>query len=273
MKNFNINRFFQTLKWMIIDNKQKLMLWTAGSTVGVFLLQFFFFYVSPHSTEFQYRQTTEMVMSVCAFFVMLAVLIAVSGLFGEYATKQRRCLLLMLPASNLEKFLSAIVYSSIVSVACILLAFVLGDTLRMLTMALFFHLPLYSGIGTFFSTIFSVDLSGAPISVWELVLFMILVNVLIHATYTLGGTLFRKWPFIITAVIQYVVLMLLVVFVAFLHRNFDISIPMRLIEMVNSHLLFYIACFFLAAVSALFYWLSYRIFCRMQIIGHKWVNV
>lgn len=272
MKNFDMNRFFQTLKWIIMENRQKLMLWTAGSTLGIFLLELFFYYMtSPKGAE-NYQQTTMVVAGVCAFFIGLAIMISVAGLFSEFTTKQRRVSLLMLPASNLEKFLSAVIYASVVSVACILLAFIVGDTLRMLTLSLFFHQPMCSAAGSLFTQVFHVEVNGITMGYWQLFLMQVLSLVLLHSTFTLGGSLFRKWPFLITAVIQIVLAMVFGMFMMFLSRNFDFELPMNLIEHYGKWM-FYAYLLFLAAVSALFYWLSYRIFTRMQVISRKWVNV
>lgn len=274
MKSFDMQRFLKTLKWIIIENKHKLTLWTAASTLGVFLLEMFFFYMnSPFTDSESYWKVVMVVVGTCSFFITLAALISVSGLFSEFSTKQRRVSLLMLPASNLEKFLSAVIYSSVVSVACILLAFAVGDTLRMLTYTLFFHQPLYSGVGEMARDLFAMSHNTISMGYWQLMLLEVLAPIFFHATYILGGSLFRKWPFLLITTVQIVVTMLGSMLMMFFFRHFDFSFVENFLNETTGKILYYVFCLLLATVSALFYWLSYRIFCRMQVIGRKWVNV
>ena len=151
MKRFDINRFFRTLRWLITENKQKLMLWTSGSAVGVFLMQMFFYMMIRNSQE-PYMNYIAMVMGFCFFFVILASMISISGLFSDLNTKQRRIAFFSLPAANLEKYLALVVYVGVVNVACIFLAYVVGDTLRMFTVSLIDKYELVSSVPMFSSS-------------------------------------------------------------------------------------------------------------------------
>ena len=53
-----------------------------------------------------------------------------STIVSSVNEKRKRQAFLMIPSTNIEKFLSLLVYTSVICVACVFLAFVLGDCLR-----------------------------------------------------------------------------------------------------------------------------------------------
>ena len=66
----------------------------------------------------------------CALFILVSLIMA-STIVSSVNEKRKRQAFLMMPSTNLEKFLSLLVYTSVICVACVFLAFVLGDCLRM----------------------------------------------------------------------------------------------------------------------------------------------
>jgi hypothetical protein len=100
----------------------------VGSIVGVFvgemiLLRLANLY-SPFIMLNQYGQ-------VGAALFALVSLILVSTILSSVNEKRKREAFLMLPSSNLEKFLALMTYTSVVCVLGVFLTFVLGDSLRM----------------------------------------------------------------------------------------------------------------------------------------------
>ena len=65
-----------------------------------------------------------------ALFVLVSLIMA-STIVSSVNEKRKRQAFLMMPSTNLEKYLSLLVYTSVICVACISLALVLGDCLRM----------------------------------------------------------------------------------------------------------------------------------------------
>ena len=63
-------------------------------------------------------------------FVLVSLIMA-STIVSSVNEKRKRQAFLMMPSTNLEKYLSLLVYTSVICVACISLALVLGDCLRM----------------------------------------------------------------------------------------------------------------------------------------------
>jgi hypothetical protein len=96
---------------------------------------------------------------------------------------------------------------------------------------------------------------------------------LIHAAYILGGTLFRKQQFVLTT-IAIVIIGYIMVFtwhspVIDNANLFDLDEKGKSVP----NAWFYVVSIGGYLLTALCYWLSYKIFCRMQVINNKWLNV
>ena len=78
-----------------------------------------------------------------------------------------------------------------------------------------------------------------------------------HSVYTLGGTVFRKSAWIITS------LLLLVLGIILMWSKFEVSLMADGVIIILIFLVF----------AGLNYFMSYKIFCRMQLINNKWINL
>ena len=127
MNSFSFNRFGKTLRWVIAVNFHTLLMWTIGSVVAVFVGELM-------TAEIRNLHAYEMVFLFgtmgSALFILVSLIMA-STIVSSVNEKRKRQAFLMMPSTNLEKFLSLLVYTSVICVACVLLAFVLGDCLRM----------------------------------------------------------------------------------------------------------------------------------------------
>ena len=127
MNSFSFNRFGKTLRWVMAVNFRTLLMWTIGSVVAVFVGELM-------TAEMGHYSAYEMVYKFgtmgSALFILVSLIMA-STIVSSVNEKCKRQAFLMMPSTNLEKFLSLLVYTSVICVACVLLAFVLGDCLRM----------------------------------------------------------------------------------------------------------------------------------------------
>ena len=127
MNSFSFNRFGKTLRWVMAVNFRTLLMWTIGSVVAVFVGELM-------TAEMGHYSAYEMVYKFgtmgSALFILVSLIMA-STIVSSVNEKRKRQAFLMIPSTNLEKFLSLLVYTSVICVACVLLAFVLGDCLRM----------------------------------------------------------------------------------------------------------------------------------------------
>jgi hypothetical protein len=102
----------------------------------------------------------------------------------------------------------------------------------------------------------------------------------IHSLYIVGGTLFRRQQFLFTSGTIVVVGILLIMLLNQIDWNsihFDFITgtwdEKTLTYTQIFHPSFYIINSVLMLLIAFHYWVSYKLFCRMQVINNKWLNV
>ena len=295
MNGFNINRFGKTLRWVVSVNFRKLLLWFAGSVLAVFLGEVLFKVTNPYGIPL------DMLRDISQFLTMILILVSLimaSSIVSSINEKRKREAFLMLPASNLEKFLSLLVYSTVICIAVAFLAIVLGDALRMFSYwaAGYQGMP-YEGESYYYSVksdeygeVFwwssvipmliknitpNIALS-APLPVdfvvvqWAFIIGMILW---VHSTYILGGTLLRKYSFVGTSVFvilldTLIIRLIIASGMTMFHTQWDNG---ELIE-YEIGVVSWIIAFVSPILSALNYWASFRIFKGFQLITNKWTN-
>ena len=295
MNGFNINRFGKTLRWVVSVNFRKLLLWFAGSVLAVFLGEIVFQAMNP------YGDPDSMLRDFSQFLTMILILVSLimaSSIVSSINEKRKREAFLMLPASNLEKFLSLLVYSTVICIAVAFLAIVLGDALRMFSYwaAGYQGMP-YEGESYYYSVksdeygeVFwwssvipmliknitpNIALS-APLPVdfvvvqWAFIIGMILW---VHSTYILGGTLLHKYSFVGTSVFvilldTLIIRLIIASGMTMFHTQWDNG---ELIE-YEIGVVSWIIAFVSPILSALNYWASFQIFKRFELITNKWMN-
>lgn len=298
MKRFNINRFGKTLRWVVSVNFRKLLLWFAGSVLAVFLGEIIFNVMNP------YVNPQLMLRDFSQFLTMILILVSVimvSSIVSSINEKRKREAFLMLPASNLEKFLSLVIYSTFVCIAAAFLAIVLGDSLRMLAYWAVDYKGMPYADGTYHTSVTN-DLTGETLYWWSSSIPMMLENMTpnildesikeypldfvivqlmviyggflwIHSLYTLGGTLLRKYTFVGTSVIM-ILIMVLCFRVAFVmgmsafHTQWDNGV----LQSYDIGTLGWILAFACPIFSILNYWASFQIFKGFELITNKWMN-
>ena len=220
---------------------------------------------SPVADGMVYWQAITVSMTICFICAYIAVLIAYSSIFDSVNTKQRRIAFLMLPATNLERWLTALIYAIVVWPICIGLAFLVGDLLR----TVFFGLIGYGWVN-WIKFLFDYISNSWP-SWYSIIDHSTDVASLlwIASVYVLGGTLFRKRAFVIVSLILIALMIAFAVAAEHLmpqEGNINISFGNRLIDKSIIALIF-------IAFSVFNFWLSYRIFRRFQVITSKWTNL
>ena len=193
MESFNIDRFGKTLCWVIKVNFCNLMLWTLGFFAGVFLAEMTIFTFAD-STE----SAQDSALSLEIPFILIGVLACISSIMSDVNKKTKRTAFLMLPASNLEKYLSLVFYVTVVWVACVVLSLIAGDMLRMAVRALCFGDEWISTIPLLLDALMPYSLKR----LWmPEIVFMVLMLVFIHSLYILGGTWLRKYAFVVSSLV------------------------------------------------------------------------
>ena len=280
MDNFNIKRFGQTFRWMLVTNLQTFLAFTAGCAAAVFLLEMLLIAFSCHSDGSNY--TPLLHSTITQFFVIFLIIyvfVAISTLFSYYLKKPQREAFLMLPSTNLEKFLAAVIYVTVVWTLAGFLAFAVGDTLRMVVRALVYGNEWVSAIPNvvrgFIPNIVLYDDSHVYSLTYKVMNLFVGYNFImwIHSLYTLGGTFFRKYAFVATSAVMFFLMIVL----SWVINHFGASMFTSQWD-GNAYVgeevgfLAYILAVLLPLLSIFNYWASFHIFKGFQLITNKWTN-
>ncbi len=259
MKNFNLHRFVHVLNYTFATGRRNLLF----SVVGMLLAYLLLFIVSNFNRQSCLPETKSIVdqaigMSlVCSLFFIMA---GAGTLFSSETSKQGRAALLMLPASDVEKFLGRWVYLLVFTLAGLFM-FVVADGLHYLYHWAQGHEAI-SAVGCLLRLGDVHYISDRQEEMEHLVnVDIYLFFVALHAFFLLGSTLVRRYAVIVTALV--VVLCFVVYF--WLFENYISSLPKEVVLWgffwVN------IVCI------VLFTGLAYRAFCRWQLITRKFLSL
>lgn len=276
MKHFEFRRLGRVLAHDIQENRTKNLRDFAWLYVANFLVIASFFY-SPSregldampaglAEDILFSRTNAAVL-IC--FSLLSYY-AVSRVFSNFRTKQLRIANLMLPGTNLEKYLSRVLQYTVFYVVAFFAAFVLADLTRMLVFPVFGHsfpslVPnMVEGIGSIVSGWHSINNQGTfpRVSAGEIMLLSVMANVWSYSCMLLGSAFFRKRAFLYTLLtglgISIAMGVLCDLFLEHVHFSLEISLS-------------WISAVFgvLACVNV---WLSYLLFTRMQVIPYKYLR-
>ena len=305
MNSFNINRFGQTFRWVLATNFRNFLAWTLGAALGVFLMEMILVAFSVHPDGGNYVPLLYSTISqICLIALIIFVLVALSTGFADYQKKTKREAFLMLPSTNLEKFLAVVIYVTVVWTLAGFLAFAVGDTLRMAARALLYGNEWYSLVPKvldMFGDIKPSFFTGGLViqtTLYKVCYIVIFIAILfwIHSTYILGGTLLRKYAFVVSSLVIILAFVLTLWVASKINLEFfyidtlvdgqsvlqEDGVTSEIIEIENNnenvqvlHKVGVLGYFFTVALPILSifnYWASFHIFKGFQLITNKWTN-
>ncbi len=171
--------------------------------------------------------------------------------------------LLLLPASNAEKFVASFFMNVITPTIFMSVAF--HAAVLVMYPEVFLKFLTRGGIFTFFHfltdsyTITDVDDADVSSTILGLKLISLLTPIVIASSFLFGGTLFSRAKWLFTS------LSILIINSIIGHIAFKIICHIDFNEYtVNVHALVWWSVWLMAAFSALLIWGSYRLFCRRQ---------
>ena len=289
MNSFSFNRFGKMLRWVLSVNKRRILYAMAASIVGVFVGEMILLRLSNlYSPVIMLNQYGD----VGAALFAVTSLILVSTIVSGVNEKRKREAFLMLPANNLEKFLALMTYTSVICVLGVFLAFVLGDSLRMMwfwisgpyteieTSVMGGPTEYYywwsSAIPKMMDNLTPHILEADSCNWFYLVMYIVVIAAIAvwtHSLLIIGGTLFRKYSFVISCL----VFILFWVIFGKTMQYFELSMFTSTWE--NDRyasgevgIPAYILAVLLPLLSVFNYWASFRIFKGFQLITNKWTN-
>ena len=291
MNSFSFNRYGKTLRWVLSVNFRTLLLWTIGAALVVFLGELLTMKLEdvtdPYNMINEYTALGSMLLVIASLVLISSIVISINN-------KRRREAFLMLPSTNLEKFLSLVTYTTIIGIACVILAIVLGDSLRMFWFwaSGYSHEMMGTTIPTrhngeiyyWYSSAFPKIVDSltpatlpdfeypAEFMVW-LALLTTLGLLWLHSLYTLGGTFLRKYAFVGTTLLLVFCVSVVAKLQSFLHLStLHIQYNEGNLEYYTIGTLTYILCVLFLLLTVFNYWASFRIFKGFQLISNKWTN-
>ena len=266
MKNFNMTRFGHVLKLDFAEGR-KAMMWGA---VCMLLLYLFFFWfawnIGMHVSAVNDWDTyVKGLCQAVAGFSMMAMyiyfLITASTLYRGEQKKQQRIAWLMLPATNLEKFLSRWIYMLVFMLVGGVLTIVLADCIHIIWLQIADH-PVHSMTKTLVHNLPHTSQYNTLIEIVNIYLSF----VVIHSLFLLGGVFFKKFHFIATSAILAIVFSVIVWTINSLgYRDTPTQSDPTMSDIVWMCIN--------TGIITVFTWLAYWLFCRYQVVTHKFANI
>ena len=274
MKNFNLNRFGHVVRLDVQTHRKRYVKYFLVLYIASLFVELLNFYKpSRYGTE-HVEGTLDTVALLFTVFMSWVMLVGASTLFENLKTKGGRQAELTLPATNLERFLSRYLIVTVGFFVLFLAGFAAADLTRMATLPLLGH-SLPSALPALFNLWFGPDnhvftIDGMPVGRMlyaQLCLMVTLGTLLTHACYLAGSSLLRKNAFVLTSLVLFGLLTLT--------GWFAVEVVGRRIEVVTSLASeWQLACTntALLVLTAGCYWLTWRRFCRVQVIPRKWLR-
>lgn len=278
MENFNIQRFGNVCSRLVMIRKQEYFRMFLG-----LMLAFTFFSVlacNPFHLEAlsdeDYKLAFLKISGLISVISLIIVVLSGSMIISDLKTKQQRIDELALPATNLEKFVARAIGSTLLAVVILVVAFFVADLLQMLINMLLHK-------GTFASITVAVKDTIMKTRDFDITPFQhetamaTLISTLLsflgaNTTYVLGGMLFRKSAWLKTSLA--LILLAIIVFSLFVgyaylvykYTDYVVYIP----EWVSNS---WFSVTFNIVQIVVCYYFAYRIYCRLQAINTRWLNI
>ena len=274
--NFQFSRLLMVMRWDVFTNYKTYLNTVLGmifALLPVYILQLYqlskqYQHLPPDAIKLGYlgiSQYTLLIFSIAMYMMSTQI-------FMVMKTNGQREQFLMLPASNLEKYISRFLFSTLGAVAAMITAIVVADLAQLIFS--FLLLPgHYQSVCLYTAallwkiwTVFIENIDST--SSLMLSLFVVACVVGVHSFFILCGTLFRKHTVVVSGIL-FIAMTYLVIYVIE-----SVSGSMTTWLMHGDSLL--LDSLLIAAellLAGFQYWLSYKVFTRMQVICNKWINL
>ena len=272
--NFQFSRLLMVMRWDVFTNLKTYLNMTLGMTFALLPFLIMQLYqlskqdqLSPDAIDLSYWGMSQYIL----FISSIAMYMMATQIFMVMKTNGQREQFLMLPASNLEKYISRFLFSTLGAAIAMLTAIVVSDLVQLIFSFLLLpghHQSVCLSTVALLWKIWNVFIENIDsTSVLLLSLLVVTSGVLVHSFFILCGTLFRKHTIVVTTIL-FIAMTYLVIYVIE-------SVPGTITTCLNhgdSSRLFTLIIAELL-LGGFQYWLSYKVFTRMQVICNKWVNL
>lgn len=278
METFNIQRFGNVCTRLVMLRKKEYF--NLFLAVVLFVGLFCVFTCNPLSGDaiepLQYKYLfLQLGITIYSFSLILITLYG-ANIIRDLKTKQQRIDELVLPATNLEKFTARVLASTVLILIIIVAGIMVADVLQILI-----NMLLHKGtFASFCLSSFNVAFTELQTSILAIenvlhkpIRFMFLLTLISgNAFYLLGGMLFRKTAWLKTTLAVIVISIALFsmfvgyAYVVYGYTNYVVYTPEWMQDSwFNITLLIVQTC--------ACYYFAYRIYCRLQAINTRWLNI
>lgn len=275
MKNFDMNRFGRTLRWSALMTKKEALTNLASMTFAFAVLAVVQVMSSRNVPDIVVENNLHSFTSFALFVFLIICSIGGCWIFSNMKTKEQRITFKMLPATDLEKFVVRALYATVVWWLMGFIAFCLADLFRMLISLIAGIDIVKSTVPDFLNMLFggndhNISIFGETDMTYVLPL-TFAANAWafwVHSLYILGGALFRRRQFVLTTLAHCIIGLAFTPVIV----NFVDSLDKATAEQMFCTVMWTAGSVF-TLLFLLNWWLSYKIFRRMQVINNKWLNL
>lgn len=263
----NTKRLINVIRWNITDTKRALVRETAGLIFApscIILANCFPSWVN--------KQPVDMGLATASSITWFALFFLgaywTSRFCYNMSTKNNALNYMMLPATNGEKYIANMFMQTIVRVAETAFAIVCADILQSVVC-----LMLGIDVCSYSKAIIEVtaDLGDTPL-VLKAWIVACIIN--LHSALVLGGCFFRKNHLAFTSITIFAIAVIVTSIMSGVGYLIDWwaeanDCAIYIDFTISKTTVGWIATALVTALSALFYWLSFKVFCRRQIISSR----
>lgn len=283
-KVLDFHRLAMVLRWDALSNWKKYVRSTLGLAFVFSFICIFYQFNWRSNGYVTYNDVKDLYLgSVSGMFMFISFIIFFfcgSRIFINMKTKASRSLFLMLPATNMEKFISRLLYTVLGTSLMIVASWIIADIIQFV-----FSLFLTPGmqgslVGTAFEGLFLKDnfdsshfvvRNGTSVlgQTFPVGMFLLSLTIFTHSFFTLGGTVFRKSATLLTICSSFILMFLMALISSFV----DDDVLVHFVQSMQPNTFGWLMVNVFLLLSVFNYWASYKLFTHMQIINNKWFNV
>ena len=260
MTKFDLDRFGKVMSRLLVMCQRKINVIFITFLIIFLALAMFTIPMFSGKTmdDISYRQLVIDLVPLRGFSPVVFFMLG-TFFIQDLEGRQQRINELMLPATNLEKFVARVLLVAVIYPLAICASFIVADGLQLLISMLIAPEESFSMVVAYFDSNSSIGDS----LLWD----KVLSTLMSYSIAIFGGLLFRKLAWLKSIVIYFVVIILS--FIGFYY------LKMYLYEYTDYEVVFIenpYASLISIGVSLLMFWSSYKIFTHLQVINNRWRN-
>ena len=262
MTKFDLDRFGNVMSRLLVMCQRKINVIFITFLIIFLALAMFTIPMFSGKTidDIGYRQLVIDTVGPLRSFSLFVFFVLGTFFIQDLEGHQQRINELMLPATNLEKFVARVLLVVVIYPLAICASFIAADGLQQLISMIIAHGERMSMVVAYFDadTYVSAD---SPL--WT----KALSRLSIYSIAIYGGLLFRKLAWLKSIVIYFVVNILFLIGFFFLKLYLYENTDYEIVFIENPY-----ASLISIGVSLLMFWSSYKIFTHLQVINNRWRN-